>query len=158
MGSVFARWFVSLLLFNSCSFGDTQVCPESDYWWEGDTSLVLPSDEPERLVSMTGELQLHVLNKDPEDNESDIFDCWILKMNPASFEIACSTPVRASFQSPESIRSCVNSNELELTGGYDEVWLREHLGQTVTVSGYLWHAHTIHHHTAVMMDTDPWFK
>ncbi len=158
MENGFARWFASLLLLNSCSFGDTQVCQESDYLWEEDTSLVLSPDQPERLVSMTGELQLHVLNKYPEDSELGTFDCWILKMNPASFEIACSTPVRAAFQSPESIQSCVNCNELELTGGYDEVWLREHLGQTVTLSGYLWHAHTHHHHTPIMMDTAPWFK
>ncbi len=82
MGNGFVRWFVSLLFLSSYSYGNTQNYLESDYLWEGDTSLVLPSDAPERLVSMTGELQLHVLNKDLEDSESDTFHCWILKINP----------------------------------------------------------------------------
>jgi hypothetical protein len=155
MGNPFAIWFINFLCYFSCP---VFLFCEDEWLWEGDTSLVLPNDEPERLVSMTGELLLHVLNKDSENPELGTHECWIMKMNLESFEVACSTPVHAAFHSPESIREDLKCRELELTGNFDKNWLREHLGQTVTLSGYLWHAHTIHHHTPVMMDTDPWFK
>ncbi len=77
---------------------------------------------------------------------------------PESFETAGKIPVRASFQTPASIRYFNNCDEMELTGEYDEEWLCDHVGQTVSVQGYRWHAHTGHQHTPVMMDTDPWFK
>jgi hypothetical protein len=35
----------------------------------------------------------------------------------------------------------------------DENWLSKHLGQIMALSGYLWHAHTHHHYTPVMMDS-----
>jgi len=157
MGNLFARWFVNSIL---CFFAAIPaLSEESEEWlWEGDTSLVLPNDEPERLVSMTGELHLQIVNRDPENPELGTVDHWVLKMTPESFEIACTTPVHGAFQSPESIRNNSRCSELELTGDYDENWLRKHVGETLTLSGYLWHAHTTHHYTPVMMDTDPWFK
>jgi hypothetical protein len=155
MGNLFARWLASFLLFFFCpSF----LFCEENWWWEGDTSLILSADEPERLVSMTGELTLRIENRDPEDPEQGTVDRWVIKMNPESFEVACRTPVHAAFHSPGSIRESFRCHELELTGNFDKKWLREHIGQAVTLSGYLWHAHTHHHYTPVMMDTDPWFK
>ncbi len=138
--------------------------PHSLNWSEedlADESLVLPESEPERLVAMTGKLTLRICNSDPdlgsiETGGQPIYR-WILKLNPESFEIACNTPVRASFQTPATIRSFRNCDEMELTGGYDEEWLCEKEGQTVTVEGYLWHAHTGHHSTPVMLDSKPWF-
>lgn len=155
MESVFARWCASLLL---CFFCPGFCTAEEDWLWEGDTSLVLPIDEPERLVSMTGELASRVLNRDSENPELGAIERFVIEMDSESFEIACSTPVRAAFHSPESIRESLRCHELELTGGFDKDWLRAHLGQIVTLSGYLWHAHTHHHYTPVMMDKDPWFK
>ena len=139
--------------------------PSSIKWTEEDatdTSLELPDSEPERLISLTGTLRLRVLNGDI--NEGDIERGgypsynWIVKLDPESFKIACSTPVRAAFHSPGTIRSSRNCEEMALTGDYDEEWLCSHVHQTVTVQGYLWHAHTGHHHTPVMMDSEPWFK
>jgi hypothetical protein len=139
--------------------------PSSLNWTEGDLSdesLILPDDQPEKLVSMTGKLILNVLNSDPDRGAIECgghpIYSWILKLDPKSFETACTTPVRASFQTPGTIRSFKHCDEMELTGDYDAEWLCEHLNQTVTVQGYLWHAHTGHHHTPVMMDVDPWFK
>ena len=157
MHSRFVKWCANFFICLFCSlslFGD-----QTDNWlWENDTSLVLPENEPEKLVSMTGQLHLDIFNNDPENEELSTLPCWVLKMDPKSFEIACTTPVRCAFQSPHSIHNHLKCQELELTGNYDEAWLCEHVGQTITLSGYLWHAHTSHHHTPVMMDTDPWFK
>lgn len=155
MQNGFVRWFASLLL---CFFSPTFCFSEEDWLWECDTSLVLPMDKPERLVSMSGELALQVLDRNSENLELGTVDRFIIKMDSESFEVACSTPVHAAFHSPESIRESLRCHELELTGDFDKSWLREHLGQTMTLSGYLWHAHTHHHYTPVMMDTDPWFK
>lgn len=139
--------------------------PISLNWTEEDLldeSLVLAEDQPEKLVSMTGKLILNVLNSDPDKGAIECgghpIYSWILKLDPKSFETACSTPVRASFQTPATIRSFKNYDEMELTGDYDVEWLCDRVNETVTVQGYLWHAHTGHHHTPVMMDTDPRFK
>ena len=150
-----ATWFVNLLC--CFSYPVLAFC-ENDWLWEGDTSLVLSQDEPEHLVSMTGELSLLILNKNSEHPELGTYECWVVKMNPESFEIAYSTPVHGAFHSPASIRESSRCQELELTGEFDKNWLRKRVGETVTLSGYLWHSHTDHHHTPVMMDTAPWFK
>lgn len=98
MQNGFARWFASLLL---CFFSSTFCFSQEDWLWEGDTSLVLPMDKPERLVSMSGELALQVLYKNPENPELETVDRFIIKMDSESFEVACSIPVRAAFHSPD---------------------------------------------------------
>lgn len=137
--------------------------PRTPTWeWEEDNSLVLPEGEPEILVTMRGTLCLETINHDPElgaiDNGGYPLYCWVLELDPESFEIVCNTPVHASFQTPESIRSSQDGHKLWLTGDFKPDWLCDHLNEIVTVQGYLWHAHTAHHHTPVMLDTDPWFK
>lgn len=160
MENAFARWFVSLFVLSFILCGALLFCNDLNlaHRTEEDESLVLSEDEPERLVAMTGKLQLTYFHSDPEDAESSLFDCWILKLDEGSFDRACGIPVRASFQTPASIRSSRNGNEMELTGDYDKKWLYEHLNQSVTVKGYLWHAHTVHHHTPVMIDVEPWVR
>jgi hypothetical protein len=136
----------------------------SSFNWdkENDDSLALSDDQPEQLVTMSGKLHLEVLNHDFElgeiENGGYPIYCWMVKLDSESFEIACSTPVRACFQTPASIRAKKNGDELWLTGEYDLKWLCENAGQTVSVQGYLRHAHTAHHHTPVMLDTAPWFQ
>ncbi len=133
-----------------------------DFGEDDNETLELPDDEPERLVTVSGRLHLEIVNNDSElgeiENGGYPVYCWMVQLDPQSFEITCNTPVRACFQTPTSIQPQKNGNELWLTGDYDSEWLCEHVNQTVSVQGYLWHAHTIHHHTPVMLDTDPWFK
>jgi len=135
---------------------------KSSGWSEedlADESLVLSGDKPERFVSMTGTLTLRILNSDPDsptiESGGQPLYCWFLKMDPESFKLACSTPVRMSFQTPATIRSFLNCHELELTGSYDQEWLMCHVDQITTIQGYLWHAHTGHHHTPVMLGSAP---
>lgn len=156
MQNPFVKWCLSFLFYFSCvaiTFGHYQ----SD-WMLEDNTLVLLSDEPETLVSMTGQLQMHITEKDPENQALGTIHYWVLKMDHESFEKACTTAVHCAFQSPWSIRHSLRGSELTLTGDYNEEWLHENIGQTITLSGYLWHAHTTHHHTPVMMDADPWCK
>lgn len=148
----------------ACRYLDEHPWEPSSFDWseDNDQSLVLPEDEPEHLVTMSGKLHLEIVNNDSEfgeiENGGYPIYCWMIKLDPQSFEIACNTPVRACFQTPASIRSSKNGGELWLTGDFDPAWLCEHINQTVSVQGYLWHAHTAHHHTPVMLDTAPWFK
>lgn len=160
MKNAFARCFVRLFILSFILCGVSLSCNDSSFTHqtEEDESLVLSEDAPERLVAMTGKLELAYFHSDPEDAESSLFNCWILKLDAESFDRACATPVRASFQTPASILSSRNGNEMELTGDYDKKWLYEHLNQSVTVKGYLWHAHTKYHHTPVMIDAEPWVK
>jgi hypothetical protein len=148
----------------ACRYLDEHPWEPNSFDWseDNDQSLVLPEDEPERLVTMSGKLHLEIVNNDSElgdiENGGYPIYCWMIKVDHQSFETACSTPVRACFQTPASIRSSKNGDELWLTGDFDPEWLCEHINQTVSVQGYLWHAHNIHHLTPVMLDTAPWFK
>lgn len=150
MKNLFARLFVSGFLI--CLSPSFLFCEE----WMDDMSLVLPMEEPEILVSMTGELQLQILDNDPENPEEGTFEWWVLLLDDKSFEKACTTPVHGSFQDPSSIRNSPRSHELGLTGDYDHNYFRANIGHVLTLSGYLWHAHTGHHPSLVMMDTSPW--
>jgi hypothetical protein len=151
MANALVKWCVSFLVLflSNSSFGYGED--------ESDNPLILPENELERLVSMTGMLGLRILKYNPEDELSETYQCWILKLSPESFEVACKTPVRACFQTPESIRSSWNCNEMQLTS-FDEHWLKDHLNQKVTLEGYLWHAHTHSHHTPILMDIEPWLS
>jgi len=144
MPKLLIKWCVSCLLFifHLVAFVSGSL--------DNDLELYLPDSEREILVSLTGMIDKRI--------ETNATDYWILKLDSNSYEIICQTPVRCSFHSPLSIHSALNSDELQLTGNYDKRWLQDHLGQIVTLSGYLWHAHTAHHHTPVLMDSDPWFK
>lgn len=157
MRNRFVKWcasFFVFLFYSSVLFG----VQETASLLEEDTILVLEPHTAERYVSITGQLQRCLFNKNAENPELGTGHYWILKMDSKSFEIACSTPVHCAFESPLSIRNSLRSHELALTGSYDEKWLHQHMHQTVTLSGYLWHAHTAHHPTPIMMDTEPWFK
>jgi hypothetical protein len=160
MENVFARWlpFLFTLQCLLCDFS-LFCCDVSPTCWTEDETLSLSEDESEHLVAMTGELQLiHFHNGEGDNAESRVSRRWILKLDSESFDVACKTPVRAPFQTPASIRSSRNGNQMELTGDYNTKWLYDHLGQPVTVKGYLWHAHTGHHFTPVMMDLEPWLE
>ena len=164
MESAFEKWLLNLFLlfcFSLNILAAQAECPHEEKN-PSDTSLVLPEEESERLVTLKGKLILRILHENldqgPPGECSNPIYCWIVKMDPASFEIACNTPVRAAFHTPTSIRASWNHDELELTGNLPtKEWLYNHIDQTVTVEGYLWHAHTSHHHTPILMDSEPWF-
>ncbi len=148
MKNPFTRWFASGWLICSCVlFGEEYM---------DDMSLALPMEEPERLVSMTGELRLQILDQDPEHPELGAFDWWILQLDSDSFKKVCTTPVHAAFYDPEWIRNAERNHDLGLTGDYDRDWLDANIGRKVTLQGYLWHAHTAHHHSLVLLDTNAW--
>jgi hypothetical protein len=159
----FVKWLASLVLLLSVPCNSSSLRAINDSFFQNedleDSSLVLSEDEPEHLVSITGKLQLHMRSSDPENEvEGYLIKCWILKLNSESFETACSTPAHGSFQTPDSIRFSQNGDQMELTGDFDQKWLQQHLDQTVTIEGYLWHAHTGHHLTPVMINPKPWFE
>jgi hypothetical protein len=58
-----------------------------------------------------------------------------------------------SFETPSGIRERSNYNELQLGNSFmDENWLQAHLNKKVEVSGFLFHAHTGHHYTPILID------
>jgi hypothetical protein len=148
----------------ACRYLDEHPWEPNDYDWseDNDQSLVLSDDMPERLVTISGKLHLEIVNNDSElgeiENGGYPIYCWMIKLDPQSFEIVCNTPVRACFQTPKSIRASKKGDELWLTGDFDLEWLCEHINQTVSVQGYLWHAHNAHHLTPVMLNTNPFYE
>lgn len=111
--------------------------------------LELPDGAPEILVTLSGTLHLQSCFED------DVVDCWFLKMDESSFEVASTTPVWGYPLSIEEILQ--RSDRLEVQLGEDpemEEFFQNHMNQFVTVQGFLFHAHTGHHHAPFQMDLE----
>lgn len=112
-------------------------------------ALELPDGAPEILVTLKGTLKLKSIF---EENADPIY-CWFLEMDASSFKIASKTPVWGYALTLKEILEKPNWNEVQL--GRDEEtedFCCKHRDQKVTVKGYLFHAHTGHHHAPLLMD------
>ncbi len=73
-------------------------------------------------------------------------------MERPSFQIAFTTLLPGLALSPADIMSCPNWYEVQLRyPPSDDVYCK-HVNQDVVVEGYLFHAHTVHHHAPFQMD------
>ncbi len=112
-------------------------------------SLELPDGAPEILVTLKGKLYLKLCSV---ENEPPMY-CWFLEMDAPSFEVASKTPVWSYALTLKEILDKPNWNEVQL--GRDkktEDFCCKHRNQKVTVKGFLFHAHTGHHHAPFLMD------
>ncbi len=154
----FENWLVKILFLAFLTSPQAHLTAKVWEEFEG-FPLALHDEESEQLVSLRGILLLEILPRDPENpssTEEPIF-CWMVKLDPESFELACQTRVRAAFHSTESIRESPSFDKLELVDdSLTKEWLFEHLDKQVTVHGYLFHGHTGHHHAALLLDSKPW--
>jgi hypothetical protein len=112
-------------------------------------SLELPNGTPEILVTLKGTLKLKSIL---EENATPIY-CWFLEMNASSFKIASKTPVWGYALTLKDILEKPNWNEVQLGRDKEtEDFCCKHRNQKVTVKGFLFHAHTGHHHAPFLMD------
>ncbi|MES2345827.1 MAG: DUF4431 domain-containing protein [Chlamydiota bacterium] len=144
--------FVMLSLTACAGLRASDVCEE-----DLDRSLVLNEGDIDTVVALSGPLFFKIFpgppNHESIENGDTPLKSWFLKMDAYSLEIALTTPVSMSFQTPKSIREWSNYDELELGNGFaDESWLCDHLNRDVIVQGILFHAHTGHHGTPILMD------
>jgi len=129
----------------------------SDLEYAEENPLKLPEDAPEKLVTLRGKLILNLYSGPPEYSSIEGGDradyCWNLKLDQASFEIAITTPVHDPAEDLSHILEWSNHDEINLLVDDSlQDYLCKHYNKTVIVEGYLFHAHTAHHQTPILMD------
>ncbi len=83
----------------------------------------------------------------PDGDRAD--DCWILKLDKESFEIVKNMSMleltnASSWPNPCEVTLCL-SEEMKF-------FCNDNINQEIAVEGYLFHAHTAHHYTSVLID------
>jgi len=121
--------------------------------------LTLPEDASEKLVTLKGKLILRLFPGPPEYASIEKGDradyCWMLHVNEEFFKIATTTPVPEPCSDLKSIMEWSNHDEICLSLEENKIdFCCDHESKEVTVQGYLFHAHTAHHHSPILMDVE----
>lgn len=119
--------------------------------------LNLPEDAPEKLVALKGKLILRLFPGPPEYTSIEKGDradyCWMLHVNEEFFKIATTTPVPEPCSDLKSIMEWSNHDEIYLSLEENMTdFCCDHESKEITVQGYLFHAHTAHHYSPILMD------
>lgn len=115
----------------------------------------LTNQSGDPLVVLTGKLRLKFF---PDSSEASIFEdggsyCWILELDRPSFLMAITTPVTELALDLEDIVRQSNANLVTLGCGQDlDALCQPYENKNVIVEGYLFHAHTAHHPTPLLLD------
>jgi hypothetical protein len=130
----------------------------ADYFSQEEKNpLELLEDAPEQVVSMKGKLIFKLFPGPPEYSsveEGDRADyCYVLQLDDDSRALALATPVAGPANSLTDIVSRSNYGDLFLAmdDGMKNV-CHKYVNEQVTVEGHLFHAHTTHHYTPVLID------
>ncbi len=115
------------------------------------TALELAADAPEILLTLDGTLKLKYCDIPGEETHSG--HVWFLELDEPSFKKALKTPVWAFPLCIKEILKHPNRYDVQL-GRYEETedFCQNHINQKVTIEGFLFHAHTGHHHAPLLMD------
>jgi hypothetical protein len=139
--------------------GKTLITPEAygiDIHNLSDIPLEYEDGHPEKLISLRGKLILRLYPGPPEYSSVENGDypgyCWFLQMDRPSFQIAFKTLLPGLALSPEDIMSHTNWYEVQLGCLSPDDFYCQHINQEVVVEGYLFHAHTAHHHAPFLLD------
>ena len=139
--------------------GETRINPESygiDIHNLSDIPLEYEDDHLEKTVSLRGKLTLRLYPGPPEYGSVENGDypeySWFLQMDRPSFQIAATTLLPGLALSLADIMSRPNWYEVQLGCPSSDDFYCQHVNQEVVVEGYLFHAHTGHHHAPFLMD------
>jgi hypothetical protein len=119
--------------------------------------LKLSEDAPEKLVVLKGKLILRLFPGPPEYTSIERGDradyCWMLHVNEEFLKIATTTPVPEPCSDLKSIMEWSNHNEIYLSLEENMIdFCCDHESKEITTQGYLFHAHTAHHYSPILMD------
>lgn len=149
--SLFIYGFVGLIIVSCllCRFIQIKHSPQN--------SLALPTSVPERLVSMKGKLILKLFPGPPEYSSVENGDradwCWILKLDETFFLKATTSAVAAPANTLDNINKWLHPDEILLVlEDHMKHFCQRYQNQEILSVGYLFHAHTIHHYTPILMD------
>lgn len=108
------------------------------------------------FITLSGILQIKAFPGPPEYSSIEHGDradfCWVLNLDKESFILALNTPVPELSLDFRDIIKWPNANEVFLfpDQNVDESF-RRNRGQHISISGYLFHAHTIHHYSPILL-------
>ena len=130
------------------------------YFWNKSRSTEPILDQEfssEPLITLTGKLGLKQFPGPPEYSSIEDGDradyCWILELDKASFLLALNTPVKELNLDVKDILKWSNPSEVMLVLDKEkESFCRDLEHQQVCVNGHLFHAHTAHHYTPMLLD------
>jgi len=119
--------------------------------------LKLKMGAPEPLVTLYGKLILKLFPGPPEYSSIEDGDradyCWVLQLDNISLALALSTPVAEPASNIKDIMCRPNPREVFLSLDEDmEDFCCAHVDMWVAVEGHLFHAHTAHHYTPILID------
>jgi len=119
--------------------------------------LELPLGAPEPLISLKGKLILKLFPGPPEYSSIEGGDradyCWVLQLDSLSLHLALTTPVAEPASTLADLKNRSNHGEVILALDEDlENFCKEHRDQPITVEGQLFHAHTAHHYSPMLVD------
>jgi hypothetical protein len=124
---------------------------------KNEVSLQLPEDVPEKLITLKGKLVLRLFPGPPEYTSIEKGDradySWMLLLDEESFKIATTTPVPEPANNLKGIMECSNHHEVSLS--FEENmkgFCCDHENKEISVQGYLFHAHTAHHYSPILMN------
>jgi Domain of unknown function (DUF4431) len=139
--------------------GETRITPETygiDVHNLSDMPLEYEDGRPEKAISLRGKLTFRLYPGPPEYGSVENGDYpeygWFLQMDRPSFQIASTTLLPGLALSPADIMSHSNWYEVQLGLLSSDDFCCKHVNQDVVVEGYLFHAHTGHHHAPFLMD------
>ena len=114
-------------------------------------------DSSEPLVILTGKLRLQLFPGPPEYSSIENGDradyCWVLELDRPSFLQALNVPVNELTLDLSDILKRSEANVVML-GSDKEMGsiCEQYEHEQVAVKGHLFHAHTVHHYTPMLMD------
>jgi hypothetical protein len=139
-----------------CLLGIVSVCFSILLVWESHRIALQKKYGSDPFVTLSGTLKLKIFPGPPEyfsiENGDRADVCWVLDLDKESFILALSTPVQELELDFKDIIKRPNASEIFLFPDYNvDESFRNKNGQHISISGYLFHAHTAHHRTPMLL-------
>lgn len=143
----YAFWFL----------GKICLCLSVFLVWENHFGTIQKEYGSDPFITLSGILQLKVFPEPPEYSSIENGDrgdsCWVLELDKESFILALSAPVQPELALDfKDILKWPNASEVFLFPDYNvDESFRSKNGHHISISGYLFHAHTAHHYTPMLL-------
>lgn len=139
-----------------CLLGIIGVCFAIFFVWENHRRALQGEYGSDPFVTLSGILKLKVFPGPPEYSSIENGDradfCWVLDLDKESFILALSTPVQELDLDFKDIIKWPNASEIVLFPDQNvDEGFRNMNGQHISISGYLFHAHTAHHYSPMLL-------
>ena len=140
-----------------CLLGIITACFGLFLAWENHCKAIQKEYGSDPFITLSGILQLKVFPGPPEyssiENGDRADSCWVLELDKESFILALSAPVQSELALDcKDILKWHNASEVFLFPDFNvDESFRSKKGHHISISGYLFHAHTAHHYSPMLL-------